>query len=115
MSRRAMLFGFVLGVAPISNALRLPHVAPGGALRTRRGRLEKARSGEFIPWAYRCYGYRYPPKQHGSGPQVMIEPAEAHVVREIYRALVEEQLSRRQIAKRLKEAETPNSKSTWDG
>jgi site-specific DNA recombinase len=24
--------------------------------RTRRGRLEKARRGEFIPWAYRCYG-----------------------------------------------------------
>jgi site-specific DNA recombinase len=26
--------------------------------RTRRGRLEKARRGEFMPWAYRCYGYR---------------------------------------------------------
>lgn len=75
--------------------------------RTRRGRLEKARSGEFIPWAYRCYGYRYLPKQPGSGPQVIIEPAEANTVREIYRALVEEQLSCRQIARRLNEAETP--------
>src|SRR2546426_881394 len=27
------------------------------AERTRRGRLEKARHGEFIPWAYSCYGY----------------------------------------------------------
>lgn len=26
--------------------------------RTRRGRLEKARQGTFIPWAYNCYGYR---------------------------------------------------------
>ena len=39
--------------------------------RTRRGRLEKARRGEFIPWAYRCYGYRYLPKRHGSPPQVV--------------------------------------------
>src|SRR5262249_45215634 len=74
--------------------------------RTRRGRMEKARRGELIPWAYRRYGYRYLPKQHGSSPQVMIEPAEAEVVREIYRALVEEQLSLRQIAKRLNEAKT---------
>jgi DNA invertase Pin-like site-specific DNA recombinase len=35
------------------------------AERTRRGRLEKARHGEFIPWAYSCYGYRYLPKRHG--------------------------------------------------
>jgi site-specific DNA recombinase len=28
------------------------------AERTRRGRLEKARQGEFIPWAYSGYGYR---------------------------------------------------------
>jgi DNA invertase Pin-like site-specific DNA recombinase len=27
--------------------------------RTRRGRLEKARRGEFMPWAYRCQGSRH--------------------------------------------------------
>jgi DNA invertase Pin-like site-specific DNA recombinase len=37
--------------------------------RTRRGRLEKARRGEFLPWAYHCYGYQYLPKRHGCGPQ----------------------------------------------
>ena len=37
--------------------------------RTRRGRLEKARRGEFIPWAYSCYGYRYLPKRHGVPPR----------------------------------------------
>src|SRR5215813_5788753 len=42
--------------------------------RTRRGRLEKARRGEYMPWAYRCYGYRYLPKRHGCAPQVVIEP-----------------------------------------
>jgi len=74
--------------------------------RTRRGRLEKARRGEFMPWAYQCYGYRYRPKRHGCAAQVMIEPAEAEVVRAIYRALVEEQLSCRQITKQLNASQT---------
>ena len=77
------------------------------AERTRRGHLEKARRGEFMPWAYRCYGYRYLPKRHGCAPQVLIEPSEAEVVRAIYRTLVEEQLSCRQITKRLNAAKTP--------
>jgi site-specific DNA recombinase len=77
------------------------------AERTRRGRLEKARRGEFMPWAYRCYGYCSLPKRHGCAPQVLIEPLEAEVVRAIYRTLVEEQLSCRQITKRLNAAKTP--------
>jgi site-specific DNA recombinase len=75
--------------------------------RTRRGRLEKARRGEFIPWAFHCYGYRYLPKRHGYAPQVTIDPQEAEVVRELYRGLVEEQLSGRQLTKRLNETRTP--------
>jgi site-specific DNA recombinase len=77
------------------------------AERTRRGRLEKARHGAFIPWAYRCYGYGYFPKRHGCAPQVMLDPVAAEVVRDIYRALVEEQLSCRQITKRLNASKTP--------
>src|SRR5262249_7381068 len=77
------------------------------AERTRRGRLEKARRGEFMLWAYQCYGYQYLPKRHGCAGQVMIEPSEAEVVRGIYRALVEEQLSCRQITKRLNASKTP--------
>jgi site-specific DNA recombinase len=68
--------------------------------------LEKARRGEFMPWAYRCYGYRYLPKRHGCAPQVVIEPSEAAVVWDVYRVLVEEQLSCRQITKRLNAANT---------
>lgn len=75
--------------------------------RIRRSRLEKARRVEFIPWAYSCYGYRYLAKRHGCAPQVMIEAAEEEVVREIYRASIEEQLSCRQITKRLNESKTP--------
>ena len=75
--------------------------------RTRRGRLEKARRGEFMPWAYHCYGYQYLPKRHGCVPQVVIHPEEAEVVRQLYRGLVEEQLSCRQLTKRLNAAHTP--------
>ena len=60
-----------------------------------------------MPWAYTCYGYRYLPKRHGCAPQAMLDPVEAAVVRDIYRALVEEQLSCRQITKRLNAAKTP--------
>jgi site-specific DNA recombinase len=51
--------------------------------RPRRGRLEKARRGEVIPWAFRCYGYRYLPKRHGGVAQVALDPAEAEVVRQL--------------------------------
>lgn len=82
--------------------------------RTRRGRLEKARNGEFMPWAYHCYGYRYLPKHHGTPPRALIEPTQAEVVRRIYRLLIEEQLSCRQITKRLNETQipTPSGKNT---
>ncbi len=80
--------------------------------RTRRGRLEKARRGQFIPWAYRCYGYRYLPKRHDSPPQVLIEPTQAENVRGIFRLLVEEQLSCRQITKRLNQSHTPPPSGT---
>src|SRR5499427_4006373 len=54
-----------------------------------------------------CYGYRYLPKRHGCAAQVLIEPSEAEVVRAIYCALVEDQLSCRQITKRLNASQTP--------
>ena len=75
--------------------------------RTHCGRLEKARRGDFIPWAYSCYGYRYLPKRHGSPPQVMSERAEAEVGQSRSRALVEDHLSCRQITKRLNASHTP--------
>jgi site-specific DNA recombinase len=75
--------------------------------RTRRGRLEKARRGECIPWAYRCYGYRYLPKRYGSPPPVMIEPGEADVVRRLYRMLVEEPRRGRHLTTPLNESHPP--------
>ena len=75
--------------------------------RTRRGRLDKARRGVYMPWAYRCYGYRYLPKRYDSPPQVLMEPTQAEVIHEMYRLLVDEQRSCRQIAKHLNATHTP--------
>src|SRR6266446_904742 len=69
--------------------------------RTRRGRLHKARKAEFMPWAYRIDGYRYTPKQAGMPPRVEIHPEQADVIREIFGWLLHEQLTTRQIVKRL--------------
>jgi site-specific DNA recombinase len=75
--------------------------------RTRRGRLDKARRGGYIPWAYRCYGYRDLPKRYDSPPQVLIEPTPAEGIHEMYRLLVDEQLRCRQIAKHLNATHPP--------
>jgi hypothetical protein len=60
-----------------------------------------------MPWAYHGYGYQYLPTRHGCVPQVSMEPEEAEVVRQLYWGLVEEQLSCRQLTKRLNEAPLP--------
>jgi site-specific DNA recombinase len=75
--------------------------------RTRRGRLEKARRGEFSPWAFRCSGSRSLPKRPGCAPHVTSNLEEAEVVRQLSRAVGEEQLSCRQLTKRLNAARTP--------
>jgi site-specific DNA recombinase len=77
------------------------------ANRTRRGRLHKARKAEFLPWAYRAYGYRYMPKHAGLPPRVDIHPEQAEVVRDMFHWLIQEQLTTRQIVKRLNALKMP--------
>src|SRR5262249_35109097 len=62
---------------------------------------------EFLPWAYRVYGYRYIPKQAGLPPRVEVHPEQANVVRDMFRWLIEEQLTTRQIVKRLNALKIP--------
>jgi site-specific DNA recombinase len=69
--------------------------------------LHKARKAEFMPWAYRIYGYRYTPKQAGMPPRVELHPQQADVVREIFGWLLHEQLTTRQIVKRLNAQHIP--------
>jgi site-specific DNA recombinase len=75
--------------------------------RTRRGRLHKARKAACLPWAYRVYGYRSIPKQAGLLPRVEVHPAQADVVRDMLRWLIEEPLTTRQMVKRLNALKIP--------
>jgi site-specific DNA recombinase len=68
--------------------------------RFRRGKLQKAREG-FYCGTKPAYGYSYLPKQDGGSGHLVINDAEAEVVRIIYQWLVDEQMTVRQIIKRL--------------
>jgi site-specific DNA recombinase len=68
--------------------------------RFRRGKLQKARAGHWVTSAA-PYGYRYVPKRDGVPGHVVIDPAEAEVVRLLYGWLIDERLTIRQILKRL--------------
>jgi site-specific DNA recombinase len=53
------------------------------------------------------YGYRSIPKQAGLLPRVEVHPAQADVVRDMLRWLIEEQLTTRPIVKRLNALQIP--------
>jgi site-specific DNA recombinase len=68
--------------------------------RFRRGKLQKARAGQFIG-VRAPYGYRYLPRRDGAGGQLVVDEAEAETARRLYGWLTEERLTLRQILKRL--------------
>ena len=68
--------------------------------RFRRGKLQKARAGHWIA-GQAPYGYRYVPKRDGVPAHLVVDEAEAEVVRMLYRWLIDERMTVRQILKRL--------------
>ena len=68
--------------------------------RFRRGKLQKARAGHWVA-GQAPYGYRYVPARDGVPAHLEIEEAEAEVVRMLYRWLIDERMTVRQILKRL--------------
>ena len=68
--------------------------------RFRRGKLQKARAGHWIA-GQAPYGYRYVPARDGVPAHLEIDEAEAEVVRMLYRWLIDERMTVRQILKRL--------------
>jgi site-specific DNA recombinase len=68
--------------------------------RFRRGKLQKARAGHWIG-GKAPYGYRYIPQQDGVPGYLVVDEAEAGFVRMLYQWVVEEQMTIRQILKRL--------------
>jgi site-specific DNA recombinase len=68
--------------------------------RFRRGKLQKARAGQFVG-VHAPYGYRHLPRRDGVTGRLTIDEAEAEVVRMLYGWLTEERLTLRRILKRL--------------
>jgi len=68
--------------------------------RTRRGRLFAARAGR-VNWGQAPYGYRLLPKTAVAPQQLLVDEAEAEVVRQVYHWLVAEGLASYAIARRL--------------
>jgi site-specific DNA recombinase len=68
--------------------------------RFRRGKLQRARAGQYLS-SRAPYGYRYVPKREGVPGHLVIDEAEADLVRTMYRWLIDERMSIRQILKRL--------------
>jgi site-specific DNA recombinase len=84
--------------------------------RCRRGRLFHARPGHlWMPQA--PYGYTYLPQTETCPGRLVINEAEAEVVRQMFRWLVDEQLSTYHITKRLNEAgiRTRQGNPRWAG
>jgi site-specific DNA recombinase len=78
--------------------------------RTRRGRLFAARQGR-VNWRVAPYGFRVVRKTQTTPQQLLVDETEAEVVRQMYRWLVEEELTSYAIAKRLRERAVPTRKN----
>ena len=70
------------------------------AERFRRGKLQRARAGQWGS-SRAPYGYRYVPKRDGVPGHLEVAEAEAEVVQMLYRWLIDERMTVRQILKRL--------------
>jgi len=84
------------------------------AERYRRGKLHRARQGEPFFWKV-PYGYRRIPGEAGRPARLEILESEARVVRNIFRAFVDEGRSLRQIALDLYDRgiPSPTGNATW--
>src|SRR3954447_17772841 len=70
------------------------------AERFRRGKLQKARDGH-IPSAKAPYGYRYEPRREAVPARLVVDEAEADMVRQLHAWVTKEGLTVRQCVKRL--------------
>jgi site-specific DNA recombinase len=69
--------------------------------RTRRGRMHKVREGRMLPFGTAPYGYAIVRSKEAPGGVVVVDEIEAQHVRSIYRWVLDEGLSARQVAKRM--------------
>lgn len=69
--------------------------------RTRRGRLHKVREGRMLPFGTAPYGYAIVRGKEPSASNVVVDEIEAQNVRAMYRWVLDDGLSARQVAKRM--------------
>ena len=79
------------------------------AERYRRGKLYRARQGEIV-WNSVPYGYRRVPRRDGVPAHLVIDEAQADVVRKIFAWHAHEGMTIRQITKRLTRESYPTPK-----
>jgi site-specific DNA recombinase len=68
--------------------------------RFRRGKLQRARDGHYLG-GRAPYGYRYVPRHDAVPGHLVVDEAEADLVRTLYGWLIDERMTIRQILKRL--------------
>jgi site-specific DNA recombinase len=68
--------------------------------RFRRGKLQKARDGHYLG-GHAPYGYRYVPRRDFVPGHLVVDADEAEMVRMLYGWLIDEQMTIRQMLKRL--------------
>jgi len=85
------------------------------AERTRRGRLFAARQGRVNWGGDPPYGYRYSRKTDSTPSQLLVDTGEAAIVQQMYRWLVEEQLSSYAIQQRLTDQGLPTRRPNTQG
>ena len=76
--------------------------------RFRRGKLQKARDGHYLG-SHAPYGYRYVPRHDAVPDYLVVDDDEAALVRMLYGWLVDEQMTIRQMLKRLGPAPLPRT------
>jgi len=83
--------------------------------RTRRGRLFAARQGRVNWGGNPPYGFRYIRKTETAPQQLVVSETEVAIVQQLYRWLVEEELSSYAIQKRLTERQVPTRGNNTQG
>jgi site-specific DNA recombinase len=84
--------------------------------RTRRGRLQKYRQHQLLPWTRTLYGYRVDPIRPRDPESVRVDPAQATIVGQMFEWYLEPQATLYQVAQRLTQAgiPTPGGKERWN-
>lgn len=84
--------------------------------RSRRGKLQAARRGSINVLHKAPYGYRYIDRHQGQGQAALvIHEAEAHIVRDMFRWVAEENCTLGQVCERLRQAgvASPRGRESW--